>query len=185
MSSQDFLDIGCGTRPHPDATHFVDKHNVINNENFTKWDLNVFPYPFKDASFEVVYARAILEHVRDPIKMLNEMYRISRRKVVVIVPHYSSYAAHNHIEHVNFFGSNSFSTFYEGDLNYGEVRWIGKHKITLYYAPNRRLLKWLNPLMNFLINIRPLSTERYLMPLVWGGIDEVKFEFWKEVRNEH
>jgi SAM-dependent methyltransferase len=39
-------------------------------------DLNIFPYPFKDESFDVVVSNQVLEHLFYPVKFLMEVHRI-------------------------------------------------------------------------------------------------------------
>ena len=41
-----------------------------------KHDLNVFPYPFEDGSFDVVVSNQVIEHLFYPVKFLKEIYRI-------------------------------------------------------------------------------------------------------------
>ena len=173
------LDIGGGIRPHPDATCIVDLYNT--SKGYKQWDLNKFPYPFEDKSFDIVYSRMNLEHVAHPIETVNEMYRIAKKKIIIIVPHYSSQCAFNSIGHRNYFASNSFSEFYApGDSNSLNKKWKGTPKVTLRYADNKGKLKFLNPIYNPIINWKPVAMERYFIPLIWCGIDEIKFEFTKE-----
>ena len=182
MKKQTFLDFGSGIRPYPDATHLMDYYNFPKETKlpYIKWDFDKFPYPFPDNSFDVVYSRCTLEHMNYPIKVMNELYRIAKKKVIVIVPHFSHQAAFNHIEHKNFFGAGSWVTFYDIDDNEGGIKWKGTPKVSFIYAYGRRLFKWMNWFYEPLINLNPIRTERYFLPLVYGGIEFVKFEFDKE-----
>lgn len=51
------------------------------------------PLPFEDGSFETVVLLDVLEHVYDPVALLKEATRVSRKTVVVGVPNFSSLPA--------------------------------------------------------------------------------------------
>jgi len=74
------LDIGCGKRKKEgfiglDLLDFpgVDVHH----------DLNVFPYPFTDSEFDEIWADQVLEHLQDPLKAVEEIWRISKHSAIV------------------------------------------------------------------------------------------------------
>lgn len=177
------LDLGGGNRPHPMASVIVDSYNIPKDgKKRVVWDLEKFPYPFENNSFDVVYMSHVLEHLKEPTKVLEEMYRIARKQVWVLVPHFSSHACFNHITHVNFFGSGSFDTFVEGvnpDAHGSMPKWKGNLKIKLHYSNHRKYLMWLSPIVDKILNVKPISFERYLLPLAWGGIDELEMIFTK------
>jgi len=101
------LDIGCGNNKTESAVG-IDinpdtEADIIHN-------LNHFPYPFNDNEFDVVVCKQILEHLDDVGKVMDEIYRISRKsaKVIIEVPHFSCYYAFGDPEHKHFF--SYFST---------------------------------------------------------------------------
>lgn len=55
-------------------------------------DLTQFPWPFEDSSFDLIEMPAVLEHLPDTIRTLEEVHRIAApgAKVVIIVPFYNS-----------------------------------------------------------------------------------------------
>jgi SAM-dependent methyltransferase len=69
-------------------------------------DLDVFPYPFEEGSAANVWMDNILEHVKDPLKVMEEGHRISAdgATVVVSVPYFRSCYATIDPTHRNFFG---------------------------------------------------------------------------------
>jgi SAM-dependent methyltransferase len=66
------------------------------------WDLNRFPYPFRDRSFSTIFMVAALEHLREPKRVVGECRRILKDggRVVAVVPSKGSrfYRAKNHIQ---------------------------------------------------------------------------------------
>jgi methionine biosynthesis protein MetW len=58
----------------------------------SKHDLSE-PLPFPDGTFDWVVALDVLEHQYDPLSLLKEMTRVSRRNVIVGVPNFSSLPA--------------------------------------------------------------------------------------------
>lgn len=85
------VDLGCGNDPFPKASVYVDFFEENNRErdgaNFKKpskgkyvhWDLNQYPYPFKDKEFDFVIAAHIAEHLDDPLRFCQEIQRIGKR----------------------------------------------------------------------------------------------------------
>ncbi len=104
------LDLGCGKKKRDGAigVDFSDRHaaDVIH-------DLNVFPYPFKDEEFDEVFLDNVLEHLDDPIRVMEEVHRICKKQgtVKVIVPYFRSVWAFIDPTHKNFFTVDSFSYF--------------------------------------------------------------------------
>jgi len=43
------------------------------------WDLNEYPYPFKDGEFDYIEARDILEHLDDLVSVMEELHRILKK----------------------------------------------------------------------------------------------------------
>jgi SAM-dependent methyltransferase len=108
------LDLGCGNRKkegsigidcNPDSMA-----DVIH-------DLDRFPYPFGDSTFDVVIADNIMEHLDDIIGVLRELYRITKPhgELVITVPYFHSKWAYIDPTHRHFFTSESFSYF---DVNH-------------------------------------------------------------------
>lgn len=102
------LNLGCG-EDYKEGWVNVDCRNNIKSD--VKWDLEEFPYPFKDNDFSEVLISHVLEHVADPIKTLKEIIRICEHhaKVIIKVPHAFSYANVSSIQHKANFVEHSFS----------------------------------------------------------------------------
>lgn len=82
------LDVGGGHNPHPRANVVVDK---FTNTNYHRsGDIKVRKkqkfiaadgedLPFKDQEFDYVISCHVLEHVENPVKFLNEIFRVGKR----------------------------------------------------------------------------------------------------------
>ena len=101
------LNLGCG-EDYKSGWINLDFRNNVNAD--VKDDLNKFPYPFKENSFDEILLKMILEHLDNPINVLKEVIRISKNnaRITVIVPHAFSYANNTNIQHKNRFTENSF-----------------------------------------------------------------------------
>ena len=61
------LNFGCGTRIMKGYVNLdIVKHKGVDVVH----DLNKFPYPFKNGEFDEIYARFILEHLGDLVKVM-------------------------------------------------------------------------------------------------------------------
>jgi len=56
------------------------------------FDLDVFPYPFEDNTFDEIYSAHVLEHVTDMGKTMEELTRIGKPgcEIKVIVPYFTN-----------------------------------------------------------------------------------------------
>ena len=153
-------------------------------------DLNVFPYPFEDSSFDFIEASHVLEHLDRPFTVMTEFQRILKPDGIlhVKVPHFSrgmTHAEHAHGFDVTFplYFNKHFpkSGFFgvEFELQKMELHWLaffhlmphmGYGKITI------SLLKIVSSIISFFANISPAFTSR-----IWcfwvGGFDEIEFYF--------
>jgi SAM-dependent methyltransferase len=85
-SQRRVLDVGSGHRPHEDATHLVDllpeddseRGKPIQQLGLPLLLANVESLPFKDKSFDYVYASHVLEHTQNPEAACRELMRIAR-----------------------------------------------------------------------------------------------------------
>ena len=80
------LEAGCGSfRGHTPLLKRSYLHMDIQKTEWNKPFLNVVcdvcHLPFKDKSFENVYASHVLEHLDNPICAIKEMIRVSRKTV--------------------------------------------------------------------------------------------------------
>ena len=89
-------------------------------------DLDQFPYPFDDDSFDLVIMQDVLEHLEDVPGALAELHRVTRDGGMIRIrtPHYASPYAYGDPTHKRFFGSHALDGFDADDpnLHYATVR---------------------------------------------------------------
>ena len=99
------LNLGCGKKLIKGATNLdmMPPADVLH-------DLNNYPYPFKDNTFDTIIAENILEHLHEPMNCLIEMKRILKPggKIKIIVPYFNSISHLHHIDHKQGFIGLSF-----------------------------------------------------------------------------
>lgn len=104
------LDLGCGNKKRSGAVG-IDFNS--RTEADVIHDLNAFPYPLEDASFDEIYIDNTLEHLDDVIRVMEEVHRICKPGgfVKVIVPYFRSVWACIDPTHKHFFTVDSFAYF--------------------------------------------------------------------------
>ena len=154
------LNIGC-ERDYLDGWVNVDFDTRFKAD--IRHNLNKFPYPFKDDTFDEVLASAILEHLDDIYKLMAEIYRISKDKALIhiLVPYQSSPIRFCDIEHKHHF---SYYTFGEWWCNYEFYPYFEVLKKKIVFT--RANSTWMNKIMNPLINLSPKFYERFLSFIV-------------------
>ena len=103
------LNLGCG-EDYKKGWINVDYRDNISID--LKHDLNKFPYPFKEDTFDEILMKSVLEHLENPIKTLKELVRISKNnaKITILVPHANSYGNLSNLTHKTNFTENSFTS---------------------------------------------------------------------------
>ena len=132
-------------------------------------DMNKFPYPFKDNTFEEVIAVHVLEHTQDLFKTMQELFRICKDKAIlkIIVPHYTHSTAFTCPDHKRFFGIDSLGHF--GGL-YFQYRCKAKFALKSNKLVFNRYLDALTlNLMGKLFNKVPRFYENYLSSFIPAG----------------
>lgn len=101
------LDIGCGRRKTPGAIGIdIDPESSADIIQ----DLDVVPYPFPDNTFDEVLGIHVMEHVRNPLRVMAELHRITRPSGIVklVVPHWTNPDWASDLTHRNCLNSYSF-----------------------------------------------------------------------------
>jgi SAM-dependent methyltransferase len=169
------LDVGCGLNKYPGSIG-IDRNAASRADVLC--DLDFFPYPFRDESFQSIRAVHVIEHVSDVIKAMEEFHRLLRAggRVLIITPHYtdfSSFCDPTHRWHLN---SYSFRYFGEDHAGFGYYSQRRFREISIHV----RLLalwRWLG--FEFLVNHLPRFRrfwEHYLCYVVRGKVMEFEME---------
>lgn len=172
------LDIGCGVNKLPGAIG-IDRNPDSRADVLA--DLDVFPYPFRDSSFDRVYAAHVIEHVGDVMRTMEEFYRLVRPggTIYLATPHYtdfSSFCDPTHRWHLN-----SYSFRYFGK-NHGGFDYYSRIGLTETKVRVKLLALWRYLGFEFLVNAWPrfrLFWEQYLCFVIRGKVIEWEFEVVK------
>lgn len=82
------LDIGCGPNKMPQA-YGVDHYGYQGVDQV--FDLDSTSWPLQSDSFDVIYARHVIEHIADIPRFMNEIHRVARDGAIVeiVTPHFT------------------------------------------------------------------------------------------------
>ena len=167
------LDVGCGNNKIPNA---IGIDLVPGTQADIVHDLNVFPWPLDDNQFEFVRLWSVIEHLRDLVAVVGEVYRVSMPGATVIigVPHFSSVNAYTDPTHVHYFSSSFMDYFIEGtELS----RSYGFYSHARFRLLERRVTLssfWAALRLTRFMNRRLSAYETYLSGLVRGADIQLK-----------
>ena len=114
--NRQYIELGCGKNKKK-GYFGIDIANVDNVD--LAYDLNK-GIPLKDESVKKYYTSHFLEHVNDPLFLIEEMYRTLEKGGIaeIIVPHWSWFGSYTFM-HYHFFHSLDFDFFDpDNDFNY-------------------------------------------------------------------
>jgi SAM-dependent methyltransferase len=138
------LDIGCGSAKVPGA---VGLDRSADTAADIVHDLDSFPYPIEDSSFDQILLQDVIEHVADPIRVFEELHRIARDGAVIQLrtPHYSSVLAYGDPTHLHYFSTIAIRSLAEPRFaHYTDVRFRVIHVTLDMWLPFRLTgLSWL------------------------------------------
>ena len=98
------LDVGCGSAKWPGAVG-IDISDATDAD--IVHDLDTFPYPLPDAAFDYVRMQDVIEHVREPLRVMEELHRVlrPRGRLQLRTPHFSSALAYGDPTHRHYFSA--------------------------------------------------------------------------------
>jgi SAM-dependent methyltransferase len=168
------LDVGCGIRKQPGAIG-IDRNPASRPDVLA--DLEKFPYPFRDNSFDRITAIHVIEHLSDVIRTMEEFHRLLKPggTLRIETPHYTDYSSFCDPTHKNHLNSFSFRYFGENHGGFGYYSQARFREISVRV----KLLsfwKWLG--FEFLVNHFPRYRrfwEHYLCYIVRGKAMEFEF----------
>lgn len=122
-------------------------------------DLDVFPYPIESGSFDQILMQDVIEHVAEPIRLLEELHRIARpgARIQLRTPHFSSVLAYGDATHRHYFSTLAIRALAEPRFShYTDVRFRIVHVTLDLWLPFRAVG------LGSLANRFPESYEKYL-----------------------
>jgi SAM-dependent methyltransferase len=172
------LDVGCGINKKPGAIG-IDRNKASRADVIC--ELDRFPYPFRDASFDGLQAVHVIEHVSDVIRTMEEFHRLVRAggEVLIVTPHYtdfSSFCDPTHKWHLNSFSLRYFGQDHGGFGYYSAARFEEISVRVKLLA----LWRWLG--FEWLVNTFPRYRrfwEYYLCYVVRGKVIEWRLKVLK------
>jgi SAM-dependent methyltransferase len=180
----DKLNLGCGEF-RKDGYVNVDYYSV--SEPDVRHDLNRFPYPFDNDSFDFIESDHLMEHLENPFRVMRELHRIGRNgcRVRLRVPHFSR--GFTHAEHKRGFDASfplyfdpTFKGGYQGvpfQLNRVRLRWFAQPYLKKDLMPKIVYYAGLviGGIFDFFANLSPFVCSRLWCFWV-GGFEEIEFE---------
>jgi SAM-dependent methyltransferase len=163
------LDVGCGAEKFPGSIGLDispdTAADVVHN-------LDERPFPFDDNSFDQVLLQDVIEHVEEPIAVMEELHRICRpnARIQLRTPHFSSVLAYGDPTHKHYFSRIAIESLAEPRFaHYTEVRFNVVHITLDLWFPYRLLgIGWL-------ANRLPGAYERYFA--FWFPTMNIRAEF--------
>ena len=110
------LDVGCGSRKR----HGFSGMDIVALEGVDiVHNMNIAPWPVEDHTIEEMIFDDVLEHSKDFLTILQEVYRVAKPGCIVkiSVPHFSSDNMYTDPTHTTFFSTRSFN-YFDKSLNH-------------------------------------------------------------------
>jgi SAM-dependent methyltransferase len=167
------LDVGCGANKYPGAIG-IDRNAASRADVLC--DLDRFPYPFREGSFDRIRAVHVIEHVADVLATMEEFHRLlaPRGRLLLVTPHFSDFSSFCDPTHRRHLSSFSFRYFGEDHGGFGYYSRARFREISVRV----RLLalwRWLEWLVNGSRRFRRFW-EHYLCFVARGKFVEVELE---------
>jgi len=162
------LNLGCGKKALAGYVNIdMSKYPGVNVVH----DLNKFPYPFKDDTFDFIYSEHVIEHLDDLYETMKELHRICKNGATMIirVPHFSCGINYRDPTHQRLFSYFTFDYFMKSDWTpTGKWCYERPKEVKLFEVQKREFgftrvrFRFMNPIINPFINLFPQIYERFL-----------------------
>jgi Methyltransferase domain. len=139
MADLRILNVGCGMDTY--GTDFVDRSPM--RKGVIRCDFDIDPLPYKTGTFDEVYLKGVMEHVRNNLNLISECNRVLKKggKIVVITANAGLWgfwgsAAHGKYEKDSFEHSRMYALFTPNQIR----NWLeeaGFRKIDLAYIDDK------------------------------------------------
>lgn len=163
------LNVGCGN----DQKEGYVNLDVVDYGGNVQHDLNSFPYPFEENTFDEIFCSHILEHLDNFHNTITELYRIAKPNahIIVYAPFFLNTKYFGEPDHKIPFSIRTFDNyewlgdrklkFYEKWKLHHRTNYEGKAQFEIlekrFHVSNFSVLKW----MNFFVNLEPVLYERF------------------------
>lgn len=111
------LNLGSGSAPQLDMVN-VDRVDISGVD--LVHDLDVLPWPFGDATVEMIMAQDVFEHVEDPVGFMTESHRVleSGGELLIKAPHFRHQDAFTDPTHRRFCTEYTWDYWIKGTVLY-------------------------------------------------------------------
>ncbi|MDP2750370.1 MAG: methyltransferase domain-containing protein [Nanoarchaeota archaeon] len=166
-----------------------DYHNRLGADKV--FDLNKFPYPFKNNSVDEIQLNGVLEHLDFPSKTITECHRILKknRKLFIIVPYNETYGdIHKQnflLDYFYFFAKKGLPSKIEKHkkesrrLNWDGYVKFSSVKLKLYFPKGLHIFNYLiEPFVNWLIKKSHLHYQHTFLKAIFPA-NEIRVVYVK------
>lgn len=117
------LNLGAGSKKMSDEEETMDIDPLINPDHVH--DLNQYPWPIKDNTYEKIYASHILEHLTDLPQAMKQIHRILKPHgtLVLTCPYAQSFGAYVDPTHVHYVIPETFESYFTLDGPWRRIGW--------------------------------------------------------------
>lgn len=173
------LDVGCGQNKYPGA---IGIDILENTQADVICDLNHFPYPFLDNTFDEIRVIHVIEHLQDVVRAMEEFHRLGKpgARVLIVTPHYSDFSSFCDPTHRWHLSSYSFRYF---GPRHGGFGYYSSARFREILVRVRLLSLWRYFGLEFLVNRFERFRrfwEHYLCFVVRGKYIEFELEVLKQ-----
>jgi SAM-dependent methyltransferase len=133
------LDVGCGAAKTAGAVGLDISADTAAD---VVHDLDTFPYPLDDDSFDQILLQDVIEHVELPIRVFEELHRIARpsARIQLRTPHFSSVLAYGDPTHRHYFSTLAIRSLADPRFeHYTEARFRVVHITLDLWLPFRAI----------------------------------------------
>ena len=140
-------------------------------------DLDKYQWPFKDNSVDAVYVSHYLEHTKDLIAFMNELYRVMKKGAIaeMVGPYYTSIRCWQDPTHIR--------ALSEGTSLYWSKGWREREKLEHYPLKCDFDVAYIHAINEGWSNIWPYMDEvsrDYAVRHYWNVVDDIVFRITKK-----
>ncbi|MCF7809538.1 class I SAM-dependent methyltransferase [bacterium] len=149
--------------------------------------------PFRDSSVDGIYSSHCIEHIKDQLAVIHEMWRVCKNgsEIEILVPHFSNPSYYDDLTHQHRYSTRSFEHYdfdyhektghpnYLPDVNlkvmWKRLNYWPDHIIIQKSLLKRFIIRSIRAIFNFLANSNHFLCERLWCGWV-GGFFEVEYK---------